>query len=214
MSAWVKSWFTSTEVKEKRQQNERHDNMSDTLERTERQLRNLKLKRMQIMQEISEKEIKAKELYKQRKLPESKACLAEVNRLKGRAQQLYGTIQNLGQHAINVETTVTTVQVASIMKDGNDVMKDELNNVDLGNIDDIAADMETVTIESKELGDALAMPMTAGFDVDVDEQIDDTFAQWAAEEVAELDSLPSRNGNHVSHSKEEPVGENDKKVIL
>lgn len=193
---WLRSWLPEgKEQKTQRMHAAQRQDAALTLEEMHQQAQTMKLQRMQRMQESESLLDEAKRLNKQGRKAEARSCLERRNAIDVLIRQITGQLRNLEQQIVTVQGAATTLEAAATMQKGNAIMGDLVKQADIEDFDYIAADMETLTMESRELGDSLAMRMTAGLDVEVDEEIDGMLSQWDDEAVADL---PSTNSSTVT----------------
>ena len=95
---------------------------------------------------------KALDLIKRRKALESMQSKVDGQRFN---------IDNMAFQQTQIQTNIDTVNA---MKQNNKVMKEQMKNINVDDVDDLALDMEDLVAESNEISEILAAPIGADFD--------------------------------------------------
>jgi Snf7 len=177
--SWLVSWWTGSHATP-----EIGETISTNIDNKDA----LIAKRMQLLKRSADllKEAKASPkaraitLLKQRQQVEQQAAVYE------------GMIANVEKTTMALDSAATSVQLARTMKQSSVNMKQLMTEVTVGDVDQIADELDDNLSDVRALTDALSRPM--GMDIeDADEDIARQLQEWDAETVVdELPKLPQR----------------------
>jgi len=107
------------------------------------------------------------------------------------------------QHTTTLESAAIGVQMAASMRNGVDEIKNVMGQLDANEIEDITDDMNDVAIESYDITEALARPVSNVYTpVDVDDQIQNQLDQW---DQTGTQTKPIRVSKQVAELEEEEI---------
>lgn len=180
---------------------------ADAIELAMNSMDALHSKRMHMLKKSSDllKEAKAHKVAGDTK--RAMACMKRKQQIDTIARQLEGQLLNLEKTSMMMESTATTVELAHTMKSGSDTIKSLLQDVSVGDIEEVADDLDQQMIDAHDLGEALSRPMGVQDDVDQEESILAEMQEWDQVD-ARVDTLPdaptsvnSNNDNNNGNSK-------------
>lgn len=179
---------------------------ADAIELAMNSMDALHSKRMHMLKKSSNLLKEAKEHKAAGDSKRAMACMKRKQQIDTITRQLEGQLLNLEKTSMMMESTATTVELAHTMKSGGDTIKSLLQDVSVGDIEDVADDLNEQMIDAHDLGEALSRPMGAQDDVDQEETILAEMQEWDMD--ARVDTLPdaptfvnSNNDNNNGNSK-------------
>ncbi len=158
-------------------------------------------KRMHLLKKSSDLLKEAKEHKGNGDTTRAMMCMRRKQQVDGMARQLEGQLANLEKTSMMMDSTATTVEVADTMRSGSHTIETLLKQMSVGDIEQVADDLDDNMIQATELGDALARPLGGMEDPDDEENILAEMESWErAKEDSRVDMLPdvppdNNNGN-------------------
>ena len=125
--------------------------------------------------QINNLNVKIQEIGKQMRQPQNKSRLPSLKRkaadlikrrkaLENMQSRVDGQRFNIDNMAFQQTQIQTNIDTVNAMKQSNQVMREQMKNINVDDVDDLALDMEDLMAESNEITDILAAPV--GQDID------------------------------------------------
>jgi len=163
-------------------------------------------KRMHLLKKSADLLKEAKEHKSKGDKTRAMACMKRKQQVDTLARQLEGQLLNLEKTSMMMDSTATTVELAHTMKSGSDTIKSLMQDVSVGQIEDVADDLNEQMVDAHDLGEALARPLGVQDDPDAEDTILAEMDEWDRD--ARVDNLPdapetvrSNNDNDDGNSK-------------
>lgn len=161
---------------------------ADAIEQAMDSIDALHAKRMHLMKRSADILKEAKQYNSEGNKARAMSCMKRKQQIDMLARQLEGQLLNLEKTSMMMDSTATTVELAHTMKTGSDTIKSLLQDVSVGDIEQVADDLDEHMIEAHDLGEALAKPIGVVEDPDQEETILAEMEEWGRDE--RIDNLP------------------------
>lgn len=181
----------------------------DAIEQTMDSIDALHSKRMHLLKKSSDLLKEAKEHKGNGDAKRAMMCMRRKQQVDVMARQLEGQLANLEKTSMMMDSTATTVEVAETMRSGSQTIETLLQQMSVGDIEQVADDLDDNMIQATELGDALARPLGGMEDPDEEAIILAEMESWepAKEDprVHMLPDVPSDNNDNNNGNLKQKV---------
>lgn len=169
--SWISSWWSKKE----------DESESDSASSSEL-LQTLTVKRMKLMQEINKLDKSARVSFKAGNKQHAGALLKQKTILDTRLKQLDGQIAVTRERSMIHESAAMSLEMAKTSRAENEKIKAFNEQIDIGDVDEIAIDFQEQSQQTFEISQALSQPSMSSYTpCNVDDQIFAQMEQWANE---------------------------------